>query len=129
MPIAHHPNRDFERHWQKLTKLAPSKRSRLTRTKSSIDRNRLALGKAHLDPEAHDLCVLIDRRLPELVRHELDDLPPDDGGRRHQLGELIGLVERFSRHCESHGDRVSNGNSREAAILRRRFEVRLAADD
>lgn len=126
LPIAHHHNRDFERDWQQLTKLAPSERSRLARIKSSIDRSRLALGKAYLDPEAHDLCILIDRRLPQLVRRELDDLPTDDAGRLRQLGKFIDLVEQFSRHCDSHGDRVSSGNAREAAILRRRFEARLA---
>jgi hypothetical protein len=126
LPIAQHANKDFEQDWQRLLSLAPAERSRLSAIKSSIDRSRLALGKADLDPDAHDLCVLIDRRLPELIRHELDDLPPDDAGRRRQVGELIDLVEEFARHCGRQRDSVSIGKAREAAILRRRFEARLA---
>ena len=126
LPIAQPFNKDFERDWQRLLSLAPWERSRLLAIKSSIDRSRLALGQADLDPEAHDLCLLIDRRLPELVRYELDDLPPDESGRRRQLGELIELVEQFARHCGRHRDSVSSGTTREAAILRRRFEARLA---
>jgi hypothetical protein len=125
LPIAQHANNDFEQDWQRLLSLAPTERFRLSAIKSSIDRSRLALGKANLDPDAHDLCVLIDRRLPELIRHELDDLLPDDVGRRRQIGELIDLVEQFARHCSRQRDSVSSGTAREAAILRRRFEARL----
>ncbi len=126
LPVAQRANRQFEQDWQRLLSLAPAERTRLSAIKSSIDRSRLALGKADLDPDAHDLCVLIDRRLPELLRNELEDLPPDDAGRRRQLGELIDLVEQFARHCGRQRDSLPAGNSREAAILRRRFEARLA---
>jgi hypothetical protein len=126
LPIPHHINKGFEQDWQRLLSMAPTERSRLLAIKSSIDRSRLALGKADLDPDAHDLCLLIDRRLPELVRHALDDLPPDDAGRRRQVGELIDLVEQFARHCGRQRDSVSSGDAREAAILRSRFEARLA---
>ena len=126
VPIAQRTNREFEHDWQRLVALAPAERSRLSAIKSSIDRSRLALGKAELDPDAHDLCVLIDRRLPELVRHELDDLPPDDTNRRRQVGELIDLVEQFARHCGKQRDGLTSGSAREAEILRRRFEARMA---
>ena len=126
LPIAQRANQQFDQDWQRLVSLAPTERARLSAIKSSIDRSRVALGNAELDPDAHDLCVLIDRRLPELVRHELDDLPPDDAGRRRQVGELIDLVEQFARHCGRQRDSLSTGNSREAEILRRRFAARLA---
>lgn len=126
LPIGRHASKDFEQDWQRLLSVAPAERARLSAIKSSIDRSRLALGKADLDPDAHDLCVLIDRRLPELVRHELEDLPPDDAGRRRQIGELIDLVEQFARHCSRQRDSVSGSQAREAEILRRRFEARLA---
>ncbi|HET9355067.1 MAG TPA: hypothetical protein VFO42_02760 [Sphingomicrobium sp.] len=125
-PVAGRVASAFERDWQRLSALAPGQRERLQAIKSSIDRSRLALGKADLDPDAHDLCVLIDRRLPELVSHALDDLPPDDSSRRHQVGELIDLVEKFARHCSRQRDGASGGSAREAEILRRRFETRLA---
>jgi len=126
LPIAQRANKEFEQDWQRLLSLVPTERSRLSAIKSSIDRSRRELGKADLDPDALDLCVLIDRRLPELVRHELKDLPPDDAGRRRQVSELVDLVEQFARHCSRQRDNVSSGNAREAEILRRRFEARLA---
>ena len=126
LPITQQANRDFEQDWQRMLSLAPRERARLSAIKSSIDRSRLALGEDDLNPDAHDLCVLIDRRLPELVRHELDDLPPDDAGRRRRIGELIDLVEQFARHCGRQRDSVSIGDAPAAAILRRRFEARLA---
>ena len=126
LPIPRHANKELEQDWQRLLSLAPTERTRVLAIKSSIDRSRLALGRAYLDADAHDLCVLIDRRLPELVRFGLDDLPPDDAGRRRQIGELIDLVEQFARHCSRRRDSVSGGDAREAAILRRRFEARLS---
>ena len=60
---------------------------------------RLTLASAELDPEAHELCILIDRRLPDLIHHELEILPPDDRHRRQKVRELIDLVEQFARHC------------------------------
>ena len=126
VPVSGRGTSAFESDWQRLTALAPDQGERLQAIKSSIDRSRLALGKANLDPNAHDLCVLIDRRLPELVSHALDDLPPDDSGRRRKVGELIDLVEKFARHCSRQRDGASGGGSREAEILRRRFEARLA---
>jgi hypothetical protein len=126
LPNAQHGDENFEQDWQRLSSLAPTEQSRLSAIKSSIDRSRLALGKADLDPDAHDLCVLIDRRLPELVRHGLDDLPPDDAGRGRQVGELIDLVEQFARHCGRQRNGFSSDSGREAAILRRRFEAQLA---
>ncbi|WP_118856070.1 hypothetical protein [Sphingomonas mesophila] len=116
----------FERDWQRLVALAPQQGERLAAIKSSIDRSRASLGDAALDPDAHDLCVLIDRRLPELVAHELHDLPPDDHGRRKQVDGLIDLVEQFARHCGRQREGASGERSREAEILRRRFEARLA---
>ena len=126
VPVELRGSNAFDRDWQRLTALAPTQRERLAAIKSSIDKSRLALGKAYLDPDAHDLCVLIDRRLPELVAHELDDLAPDDTSRRRQVGELIDLVEQFARHCGRQRGGISGGRSREAEILRRRFEARLA---
>ena len=79
-----------------------------------------------LDPDAHDLCVLIDRRLPELIDRELDALPPDDRGRREGVAALIRLVEQFARHCGAKRDGRAASSAYEAEVLRRRFEERLA---
>ena len=81
---------------------------------------------ARLDPDAHDLCVLIDRRLPELIERELDSLPPGDRERRERLSSLIALVEDFARHCGRKRDGSPAGSDYQAEVLRRRFEERLA---
>ncbi|HYC94813.1 MAG TPA: hypothetical protein VEB39_03850 [Sphingomicrobium sp.] len=114
--------------WRRLAVLAPGQSERLGVLRRSLDRSRLELGKADLDPDAHDLCVLIDRRLPELIDRELDSLPPDDRDRGRQIGELVELIEQFARHCgrRGHGDAGDSGY--DAAVLRRRFEDRLSGN-
>lgn len=112
--------------WRRLNALAPDQSERLTVLRRSLDRSRHALGKADLDPDAHDLCVLIDRRLPELIHRDLDTLPPDDHHRRRQVGELVDLIEQFARHCSRSGIEDAGSAGYEAEVLRRRFEARLA---
>ena len=114
--------------WRRLSAVAPRESERLGVLQRSLERSRLALGKADLDPEAHDLCVLIDRRLPELIHRELDNLAPDDRNRRRQIGELIDLIEQFARHCSRERLSDSSEPAFEAAVLRRRFEDRLTQD-
>ncbi len=112
--------------WQRLAMAAPAERERIGALQRSLDNSHRALAAARLDPDAHDLCVLIDRRLPELIERELDSLPPDDRGRRQGIGELIGLVEQFARHCSRKRDGQAVDSRYQAQILRRRFEDRLA---
>lgn len=112
--------------WVRLFAAAPAQSERLAAMQRSLERSRLSLGSADLDPDAHDLCVLIDRRLPELIHRELDALPPDDVNRRRQVGELIDLVEQFARHCGRRRDDDAGGARYDAAVLRRRFEERLS---
>lgn len=111
--------------WRRLFAVAPVESHRLAALRRSLERSRLSLGSAELDPEAHDLCILIDRRLPDLIHHELEILPPDDRHRRQKIRDLIDLVEQFARHCSRRGS-ADGGESRfEAEVLRRRFETRL----
>lgn len=111
--------------WKRLAAAAPGERERLLALQRSLDRSRQSFATAALDPEAHDLCVLIDRRLPQLIEHELEELPPDDRGRKRQIGELLTLVEEFARHCSRKRDADGPASRYQAEILRRRFEDRL----
>ncbi len=90
-PVA--ANSQDDRVWRQLLAVAPEQSQRLAVLRRSLERSRQALGSAELDPDAHELCVLIDRRLPDLIHHELELLPPDDRDRREQLSALIDLVE------------------------------------
>lgn len=111
--------------WRRLSAAAPRHSDRLNVLRRSLEESRLALGKAELDADAHDLCVLIDRRLPELIHRELDTLPPDDRNRTRQIGELVDLIEQFARHCSRKRSGDTDAAGQEAAILRRRFEEHL----
>ena len=110
--------------WGRLTALAPAHSERVGVLQRSFERSRLSLGKADLDPDAHDLCVLIDRRLPELIDRELDELPPDDRDRSRRLNDLVDLIEQFARHCSRKGSGEAVPRY-DAEVLRRRFEERL----
>ena len=112
--------------WSRLAALAPAQAHRVEVLQRSFERSRLTLGSADLDPDAHDLCVLIDRRLPELIDRELDDLPPDDRDRGKRLDDLIDLVEQFARHCSRKGSGEDGLPRYNAEVLRRRFEERLS---
>lgn len=112
--------------WARLARALPDQRERIEGLQRSIERSRIRLGGAALDADAPELCALIDRRLPSLIEHELNDLPPDDRGRREKLGSLVDLVDQFARHCHRHGGESGSPSQREAEILRRRFEQRLA---
>jgi hypothetical protein len=112
--------------WTRLARAAPAECERIGAIQRSLASSHLALRDAPLDPDAHDLCVLIDRRLPELIDRELDSLPPDDRGRREKVASLVDLVEQFARHCGRKRDGQADGSTYEAEVLRRRFEERLA---
>jgi len=112
--------------WTRLAALAPAHAHRVEVLQRSFERSRETLGKSDLDPDAHDLCVLIDRRLPELIDRELDDLPPDDRDRGRRLNDLVNLVEQFARHCSRKGSGEAGLPRYDAQVLRRRFEERLS---
>ncbi|MDQ3144082.1 MAG: hypothetical protein M3Q57_04290 [Pseudomonadota bacterium] len=116
-----------ERVWRRLAAAAPHHADRIATLKRSIARSRLALGSAELDPDAHDVCLLIDRRLPELIERDLDDLPPDDRDRGRQIGELIDLIEQFARDCSRRNASTSPADRHSAEVLRRRFEAHLSS--
>ena len=118
--------RKEDRVWRRLAVAAPRDAERIGVLQRSIERSRLALGKADLDPDAHDVCLLIDRRLPELIERELDDLPPDDRGRREQINELVDLIEQFARDCSRRNGGDSAADRHGAEVLRRRFEAHLS---
>ena len=117
---------DEDRIWRRLASAAPHQAERIGVLRRSIERSRLALGKAEMDPAANDVCLLIDRRLPQLIERELDDLAPDDRGRRRQIDELVGLVEEFARDCSRRNPDGSAIDRESAEVLRRRFEAHLS---
>lgn len=117
---------ESDKPWLRLAFSAPYQRVRIVGLRQSIARSRVRLSNAKLDPEAVDLLVLIDRRLPDLIDRELDALPPNDGERRDKLDALVNLIDQFARHCSRRGADDSLAHEREAEILRRRFEERLA---
>lgn len=119
-------DRREDRAWRRLAVASPRDAERIGVLQRSIERSRVALGAAALDPEAHEVCVLIDRRLPDLIDHALDDLPPDDLGRRRQVTELVDLIEQFARDCSRRKGSDTAADRHGAEVLRRRFEAHLS---
>lgn len=111
--------------WCRLFAVAPAESRRLAVLRRSLESSRLSLESAELDPDAHDLCILIDRRLPDLIHHELEILPPDDRHRRQKVGELVDLIEQFAHHCSRRGSPDGTEARFQAEVLRRRFETRM----
>jgi hypothetical protein len=113
--------------WRRLAAAAPRRIEHLAVLQRSLERSRTSLGGETLDFDAHELCVLIDRRLPELIDRELDNLAPDDRNRERQLDELVSLIEQFARHCSRRRSDSASDSRYDAEVLRRRFEARLSS--
>ncbi len=118
----------LETSWRRLGMAAPRQRERIMTLQRSLDRSRHSLSAATMDTDAHELCVMIDKRLPDLIDHELDSLAPDSKGRDRQVGDLVDLVEQFVRHCGSKRDGAGDDSAYRAEVLKRRFEARLNDD-
>lgn len=114
--------------WQRLALAAPRQRDRIVSLQRSLDRSRTSLAATSMDTDAHELCAMIDKRLPALIDHELDSLAPDSRGRDRQVGDLIDLVEQFVRHCGAKRDGIGDDSAYRAEVLKRRFEARLNDD-
>lgn len=114
--------------WRRLSLAAPRQRERIVSLERSLDRSRTSFAATAMDTDAHELCAMIDKRLPDLIDHELDSLAPDSRGRDRQVGELVDLVEQFVRHCGSKRDGAGDNSAYQAQVLKRRFEARLNDD-
>ena len=117
---------ETDRIWRRLAAVAPNHAERIAVLRRSIDRSRTSLGSAELDVDAPEICALIDRRLPDLIDRELDDLPPDDRNRGRQIDELVGLIEQFARDCSRRNASNLPADGYSAEALRRRFEAHLS---
>lgn len=122
------PEGRLDSSWRRLVRAAPRQRERIVTLQRSLDRSRTSLAATTMDTDAHELCAMIDKRLPDLIDHELDSLAPDSRGRDKQVGELVDLVEQFVRHCGNKRDGAGDGSAYQAEVLKRRFEARLADD-
>lgn len=114
--------------WRRLALAAPRQRERIVTLQRSLDRSRTSLKATEMDSDAGELCAMIDKRLPDLIDHELDSLAPDSRGRDRQVGELVDLVEQFVRHCGAKRDGAADNSAYQAEVLKRRFEARLNDD-
>lgn len=114
--------------WRRLGVAAPRQRERIVTLERSLERSRTSFAATKMDTDAHELCAMIDKRLPDLIDHELDSLAPDSRGRERQVGELVDLVEQFVRHCGRKRDGAADDSAYQAEVLKRRFEARLNDD-
>ncbi len=122
------PEGRLDSSWRRLVRAAPRQRERIVTLQRSLDRSRTTLVAKEMDSDAGELCAMIDKRLPDLIDHELDSLAPDRRGRDRQVGELVDLVEQFVRHCGTRRDGAGDDSAFQAEVLKRRFEARLADD-
>lgn len=122
------PDNRLATSWRRLGLAAPRQRERIVTLQRSLDRSRTSLKASEMDSDAGELCAMIDKRLPDLIDHELDSLAPDSRGRERQVGDLVDLVEQFVRHCGSKRDGAADDSAYQAEVLKRRFEARLNDD-
>ena len=94
--------------------------------------NRLALvherlpGNA-LDPQAHELRLLIEKRIPQLISSRLSSLPASSKERTEAIDSLVDLVDRFAADSDQRCEQLAQASRSEHEAVRQRIEDHLAA--
>lgn len=113
--------------WDRLEQAAESRAPELRALRSELAGIHAALPVQSLDPQVHDLRVLIEKRIPQLIDSGLACLPDETQARSAATSELVDLVGRFARGSREQERILVNASRREHDAVRRRIEGHLTA--
>ena len=95
------PDNRIEAAWDALAGEAIGSENRVLVARRSCTRLREALKARPLDPHAHDLLVLLEKRVPELIEGRIKrTVGADERQRSLVLEDLLELLERVAAECE-----------------------------
>ncbi|MFC7536542.1 hypothetical protein ACFQPG_04090 [Sphingomonas sp. GCM10030256] len=114
--------------WVQLRSLAGYRAEEVHALCSQLASTREQLPTQSLDPQVHELRILIEKRIPQLIDSGLACLPADPRERTEATNELIDLVGRFAADCRERERQVAHGHHAEHQALRRRIEDHLTDD-
>lgn len=123
------PVNPFSTAWNKLEVEAVGAESRVAVARRSCERFRATLKGAPLDPEAHSLLVIVERRIPELIEARLGRLKECDERQRSLIvDDLLDLLERFAADCERRQRQPADEAYSEDAVLTAHIEAHLRSN-
>lgn len=114
--------------WSKLALAAGPRHGDVRRIEGQLAQVWRALPSQSLDPQTHELQLLMGRRIPELIETRLSCLPLRRRERAEAVDELLHLLADFAQDSAGRYEQLAVDNRNRHAIVRRRIEDHLGRD-
>ncbi len=111
--------------WSRLALVAGPHRADVRRMEAQLAEVWRALPGQSLDPQVHELQLLIGRRVPELIETRLSCLPLRRDERELAVGDLLKLLGDFTQDTVGRYESVATAGRQRHEIVRRRIEGHL----
>lgn len=111
--------------WNRLALVAGPRHSEVRRIEAQLAEVWRALPAQSLDPQTHELQLLIGRRIPQLIETRLSCLPLRSRERANAVDELLDLLADFTQDSVGRYERLAVDGHHKHEIVRRRIEDHL----
>lgn len=111
--------------WNRLAMVAGQRHSEVRRIEGQLAEVWRALPAQSLDPQVHELQLLIGQRIPQLIDTQLSCLPLRSRERGQAVDELLNLLGDFTQDSVGRYERLAIGSRHQHEIVRRRIEDHL----
>lgn len=114
--------------WSGLAQVSGSRAPEVRRLEQQLASVWRALPSQSLDPQVHEMQLLIRKRIPELIDTQLTCLPLRRSERGAAVDELLHLLSDFTADSVERYDRLAGSGREQHQVLRRRIEGHLDRD-
>lgn len=114
--------------WNGLAAAAGRRQAEVRRLENQLAAVWQALPTQTLDPQVHELQLLIGKRIPQLIETRLACLPLRRAEREAAVDELLTLLSDFAEDSVGRYERLAIGSRERHAVVRRRIEQHLDRD-
>lgn len=111
--------------WSRLSLAAGVHRAEVRRLEAQLAEVWRALPNPSLDPQVHELQLLIGRRVPELIETRLSCLPLRRDEREQAVGELLDLLGEFTDDTMRRYEGLAISGRQRHEVVRRRIQGHL----
>lgn len=115
--------------WGSLALAVGERRSEVHRIEQQLAAVWRGLPANSLDPQVHELRLLIGRRIPQLIDTQLACLPLSRSRRAAETDSLIELLHEFTSDSVRRYEAIAISRQSDHAIVRQRIEDHLGRDD
>lgn len=114
--------------WNSLAAASGSRAGEVRRIEQQLAAVWKALPAQSLDPQVHELQLLIGKRIPQLIDAQLACLPLRRSERQAAVDELVELISSFTDDSVERYGRIALARRDEHAAVRRRIESHISRD-